>query len=113
MDTAKKKAIGIKIRQKREALGISQLELAKSVHKKSPAYIAFIESGERNISTMDLMLIAKSLGTTVADLIGESKNNAPKTDVMLALRSDKGLTPKDRKTLEELYQVYKNKNDNK
>lgn len=108
MDETQKKALGIRIREKREQLEMSQTELAKSVNKSSAAYIAFIEAGERNVSAMDLMLIARSLGTTVSELLGESEKK--NIDVMHALRSDKELTAKDRRTMEELYQHFKDKN---
>lgn len=116
MDETVKKQLGRRIKDKREKLGISQTELAKSVHKSSPAYIAFIESGERNVSAMDLMLIAKNLGTTVADLVGEKKQKQSKSvqplEVMQSLRADKELPPADRKKIEEYYLLLKSKNDN-
>jgi transcriptional regulator with XRE-family HTH domain len=75
MNDKARKALGKRIRELREALGLSQIELAQRVDKSSAAYIAFIESGERNISTMDLMCLAKELGTTVAALVGEQKSS--------------------------------------
>lgn len=112
MDDNVKKALGRSIRQKREALGLSQTELAISVKKESPAYIAFIEAGERNISAMDLMLIAKKLGTTVSELIGESTETS--FDFVQALRSDKGVSQSDKKIIEKIYEALKNKdNDDK
>jgi transcriptional regulator with XRE-family HTH domain len=107
MDDNAKKALGKRIRQKREELGLSQLELAVSVKKESPAYIAFIEAGERNISAMDLMLIAKRLGTTVSELLGESKEKS--SDFVQALRSDKGVPASDKRKIEEYYEFLKNK----
>ncbi|MCC7432611.1 helix-turn-helix transcriptional regulator [Candidatus Peregrinibacteria bacterium] len=112
MDNKVKKSLGQKIRGKREQLGLSQTELAQSVHKSSPAYIAFIEAGERNVSAMDLMLIAKKLGTTVSELMGENQK-IEKPEVMQALRADKDLKPEDRRTIEEYYLLLKNKDENK
>lgn len=109
MDDDAKKALGKRIRQKREELGLSQSELAISVKKESPAYIAFIEAGERNISAMDLMLIAKKLGTSVSELIGESKETS--FDFVQALRSDKGVSQSDKKIIEKIYEALKNKDD--
>lgn len=112
MDENAKKQLGQRIKAKREELEMSQLELAKSVKKSSPAYIAFIEAGERNVSAMDLMLIAKSLGTTVSELMGESlsKNVEP----MQVLRRDKNLNSANRKKVEEYYNLLLNsQNDNK
>lgn len=111
MDDIQKKALGERIKERRLTLGLSQGELAKSVNKSSPAYIAFIESGERNISTMDLMLLAKQLGTTVSELIGENKNNK-KPEFLDALRSSTGVDADDRKKIEEFYQYLKSRKKN-
>jgi len=108
MDNAIKKALGAKIREKREALNLSQTELARSVNKSSPAYIAFIEAGGRNVSSMDLMLIAKQLGTTVAELMGERKDKNPK--FLQALRSSSDINAKDKKEIESFYKYLKSKN---
>lgn len=109
MDDNAKKALGEKIKQKREGLGLSQLELAKSAHKQSPAYIAFIEAGERNISAMDLMLIAKRLGTSVAQLLGENEKKS--ADWMQALRGDKTVSSSDKKKMEDYYDLLKKAKD--
>lgn len=51
-------SLGKKIREKREAFNISQIELAQALGKKSAAYIAFIESGQRNISAAELIRLS-------------------------------------------------------
>lgn len=111
MDDISKQQIGQRIKQKREERGLSQTELAKSVGKSSAAYIALIEAGQRNVSAIDLMLIAKNLGTGVSDLIGESISKQP--EVMQALRADKNLSPADRKKVEEYYTLLKNQHENR
>ncbi|MDP4007750.1 MAG: helix-turn-helix transcriptional regulator [Candidatus Peregrinibacteria bacterium] len=111
MDEESKVKLGKRIKSKREELGLSQSELANSVNKSSAAYIAFIEAGDRNVSAMDLMLIAKRLGVTVASLLGEDSNDSPK--VMEALRADKELSKKDREKVEEYYNFIKNKGNDK
>lgn len=107
MNTDTKKIIGEKIKAKREELGLSQEELAKSVGKQTATYIAFIEKGERNITTVDLMAIAKTMGTTVASLIGEEKTKT--TNVIEALRSSKELSKTDREKMEDFYNFIKKK----
>ncbi|EKD43838.1 MAG: XRE family transcriptional regulator, partial [uncultured bacterium] len=77
MNEDTKKQIGANIRIKREELGLSQEQLAKSIGKQTATYIAFIEKGERNVTTVDLMSIAKQLGTTIASLVGEDKTKKP------------------------------------
>lgn len=101
MDTNSKKELGERIKALREDAGLTQGELAKKVGKSSPAYIAFIEAGDRNISAMDLMLIAKQLGTSVAELMGEKKEEKP--EFLQALRSSTGITPKDKQEIEKYY----------
>jgi len=103
-----REVLGKRIKQKREELGISQSELAQSIGKVSAAYIAFVEAGQRNINTTDLMLIAKELATTVADLVGEPSSQE-KPQVIKVLRASKDLAPDDRKKVEEYYSLLKKK----
>ncbi len=104
-----KKQIGANIRQKREQLGWSQEQLAQSIGKQTATYIAFIEKGERNVTTVDLMAIAKQLGSTVANLVGEDKTNPP--SVVDVLRSSKELNKTDREIMENFYNFIKTKKD--
>lgn len=108
MNSSEKKALGERIKKLREGLEMTQSELAKRVHKSSPAYIALIESGERNVSTMDLLLIAKELGTSVSELIGES-NQKKKPKFLEALRGSSDVSPNDKKKIEEYYHFLKNR----
>jgi transcriptional regulator with XRE-family HTH domain len=96
-------------------MGLSQTELAQKINKTSAAYIAFIEAGKRNLSTMDLMLLAKNLDTTVSSLIGEQKEDK-NAKILQVLRSSDELSPEDAKLMEEFYNRLKernNKNDDK
>lgn len=68
-----KKLIGKNIKKTRLNLGMSQGQLAKNLGKSSPAYIAFIEAGKRNINIVDFINLARILRTTVAELIGEKE----------------------------------------
>lgn len=107
MNEDTKKQIGANIKEKREKLGLSQEQLAQSIGKQTATYIAFIEKGERNVTTVDLMSIAKQLGTTVANLVGEEKTK--KTSVIDALRSSGELNKTDREKVEDFYNFIKNK----
>ncbi len=105
MDINTRKKIGEKIRILREKIGFSQEQLAQKVGKQTATYIAFIEKGERNIATMDLMRIAKELGVSVAVLIGEEK---PKKQTFVeALRSSSDLSASDRSKIEEYFNFIK------
>lgn len=92
-----KMLIGKRIRQRREELGLSQIDLAKSAGKKSATYIALIENGDRNVNPTDLLKIAKALSIPVATLMGEEP--VPTTDVRYALQNDGDLSKEDRDTL--------------
>lgn len=113
MDNDAKKTFGQRIKTRRLEIGISQLELAQKIHKASAAYIAFIESGDRNISTMDMMLLAKALDTSVSDLIGESKSGDATTRVVSALRTDKELSESERRALIDIYKSIKKRHENR
>lgn len=109
MNEQTKKIIGENIKKLREKLGLSQSELAQSIGKQTATYIAFIEKGDRNIATVDLMAIAKQLGTSVAGLIGEEKIKS--TTFKEALRASKDLTQSDRNKIEEYFDYIKRKKD--
>ncbi len=58
--------VGLKIRRHREASGWSQEEFAfqADLHRN---YVGGVERGERNISTLNLIKMAKALGVPVGD----------------------------------------------
>jgi transcriptional regulator with XRE-family HTH domain len=60
--------IGHRLRERREALGWTQAELARRcrLHR---AYIGFMERGERNVSLINLRRIAKVLRLRLSDLL--------------------------------------------
>ncbi|MGA2268666.1 MAG: helix-turn-helix transcriptional regulator [Bryobacteraceae bacterium] len=62
------KFVGARIRDCRSKLGISQEELAAraDVHR---TYIGGIERGERNVSLLNLVRIARALSVPVSELV--------------------------------------------
>lgn len=59
--------LGSKVREKREAMGLSQEEFAyKCAFDRT--YISMIERGKRNISLLNLLRISEGLGTSVSSL---------------------------------------------
>lgn len=60
--------IGKRIRHRRQELGISQSEFAKSLGYKTQASVSKLENGEQDIPITTLMVIAKELRTTVVFL---------------------------------------------
>ena len=71
---------GHRVRELREAKGLSQEELAfkVGVHR---TYLGGIERGERNPSLKNIDLVAKALGISLAELFlfGERKPGAKKS----------------------------------
>lgn len=60
--------LGQIIREKREALGLTQIEVAEKAGLDRN-YIGMVERGERNPSYLSLVKIAKGLNMTVDELI--------------------------------------------
>lgn len=58
---------GLNVRQRREALGLSQLKAAEKA-ELDPTYISGIERGVRNPSLLSMARVAKALGSTISDL---------------------------------------------
>ncbi|MDQ0287725.1 transcriptional regulator with XRE-family HTH domain [Desulfofundulus luciae] len=63
-----KVAVGMRIKEIRLALGMSQEELAfkSGLHR---TYISSIERGERNISIINIQKISRALGVRPKDLL--------------------------------------------
>lgn len=63
-------ATGREIRRHRQALGLSQEQLAEraGLHRN---YVGFLERGERNASLTTLFSIARALGLSVGQLLAE------------------------------------------
>ncbi len=85
--------IGIKIKERREALGLSQDELAERMGYKSRSTIAKIEKGINDVTQNNIVKFAEILSTTPAYLMGwidedTSKKNSTITDVIVRMRTD-------------------------
>lgn len=83
--------IGIYIKERREALGMSQEELAEKMGYKSRSTIAKIEKGVNDVTQTNIVKFAEVLRTTPGYLMGwqkmEKKNNAI-ADIVVRLRTD-------------------------
>ena len=100
--------IGKRIREAREALGISQRELALELGYESSTAISYIESGDRKISVVDLEKVAKHLGRDIRFFIGQ---DIQKSDVRVALRAE-GISDKDHSTIMHIIEMAKKRNQN-
>ncbi len=76
--------IGKRIVKARDAVGMSQRDLAAEIELSQPT-IHRIEKGERSASRLELALIADGCGVLVDDLLG---NNTIVKDVRCAGRTD-------------------------
>lgn len=81
------KTLGERIRELREARDLSLRELAKKIGDLSAAFLSDIELGRRHPSEKVLALMARELGTTVADLRGYD-TRAPVAELRRLAASD-------------------------
>ena len=84
--------IGIKIREYREKLGMSQEELALKLGYKSRSTINKIEMGINDITQSKIIAFAKALNTTPDSLMDFGYNEVF-GESLKDLRESKGLTP--------------------
>jgi transcriptional regulator with XRE-family HTH domain len=61
-------AFGLAVRRRREALGISQEELAEKagIHRN---YCGEVERGKRNVALLNMAKIARALGVPLSQLV--------------------------------------------
>jgi transcriptional regulator with XRE-family HTH domain len=97
--------IGQRIKETREAKGMSQGELgAKLTKPLTPTAISLYERGGRDISLETLAEIANLLGISMQDFIEGYKEAPP---IHVALRADKNLTPKAREQIMDFIEFIK------
>jgi transcriptional regulator with XRE-family HTH domain len=65
------KRLGAVIRAKRKAMGMSQEELADHA-QLDRSHMGRIERGERNVSVINLMWIARAMSSTLAEIISDA-----------------------------------------
>lgn len=61
--------LGKKIKKYRLRARLTQGDLSIMVGHSSPAFIAYIEHGHRNINAIDLSVLAKKLGVSTDELL--------------------------------------------
>jgi len=64
--------VGWNVQRLRKAAGLSQEELALRIEIVAQSYISFLESGQRNPTSVLLYLIAKALSVSVGELFNET-----------------------------------------
>lgn len=90
-------ALGERIREIREYLGLSQSDVAAHLNLQRPA-VGAIEAGKRRLTATELKLLAELFRYPVSYLLGTEEEKAPAEVIALA-RATKSLTEKDRKEL--------------
>jgi len=67
-----RKRLGLAIRNRRAAMGVSQEGLAEIVgcHRN---YVGLVERGEQNVTIDMLGRLAKALGCTITDLVSDAR----------------------------------------
>ncbi|PHM70314.1 XRE family transcriptional regulator [Xenorhabdus sp. KJ12.1] len=90
--------IGMRIKRLREQLGLSQAALAERCSWSSQSRIGNYESGSRNVSADDAVILANALGVTPAELMFGS--TACVSDPISHATGDANLTPRQRILLE-------------
>lgn len=89
--------IGIRIKERREELKLTQEELAGRVGYKSKSAIQKIERGVNELRQEKIVIFAKALATTPAYLMGWTNEKAPELsleelNVLLAYRESDDVT---------------------
>lgn len=64
------KQFGERVKERRKAMGLTQLELALRMGFKSKQAIHHIEAGDRNLKQSQVTALAEALGVTPAFLMG-------------------------------------------
>ena len=78
--TNEDRALGDRIKQRREYLGLSQAEVAAQMRKHTDRAVGHWESGYARISAVDLIELAKVLRCPVSYLTGEDEFNLTELD---------------------------------
>jgi transcriptional regulator with XRE-family HTH domain len=86
-----------KLKEAREYLGLSQLEVAETTGLSRSA-VSLIESGQRRVDAVELTALARLYQRSVAHFTGEAENEFPQ-DVNILARKASQLSEKDRSEL--------------
>jgi transcriptional regulator with XRE-family HTH domain len=94
------RALGERLRESREFLGLSQQDVAQLLKLTRPA-VTNIETGKRKVSTLELREFARLYRKPYDWLIGESSDSAPAEDALTQAlyRTTSELSDRDRAQL--------------
>lgn len=63
------------LREKREAAGLTQSELAQKIHE-TQSYVSKCERGERRLDLVQLRVFCRALGINLTDFVKDFENSA-------------------------------------
>ena len=91
--------VGKRIRERREALNLTQQELAQALGV-TPQHISVVEQDKRVPSFAFLTKLAEKLGVSIDYLVtGKATQGEVVLDLIVAIKADKTLTPKAKRGL--------------
>lgn len=103
--------IGSRIKAAREEMGLSQLELARSLGFQSATAISLIESDERKVTSEVLERLSDVLHRDIKYFLGRKEGE--NVDVQFALRADKDLSKEDKYAILRFIELAKQKRNGK
>lgn len=95
---AQRTALGLRLKEAREYLGLSQQEVAESLNISRSA-ISLMEAGQRKVEMLELTAMAKIYCRPVGHFTGEDQKEQLPEDVAMLARQAGKLSDKDREEL--------------
>jgi transcriptional regulator with XRE-family HTH domain len=98
-------AVGQFIRELRLERGLTQAQLAKLLDT-SPSRISDVERGKRALSVEQLVRLARSLGATTSEILGDDVAPAPSRRLRRFLVQAEHLAPRDLSSLVKMIDAF-------
>jgi transcriptional regulator with XRE-family HTH domain len=89
------RAVGERLRESREYLGLSQADVADALNLSRPA-ISAIEAGKRKVSGLELKRLARIYRRSYEYFLGEAKPDAADATIDAIFRAARTLSEEDR-----------------
>ena len=102
MDENFKKAVGSRIRTRREALGLTREQLAENA-ELSFQFLADVETGRSNMTTVTLYKLAQALNLSCDAIVFGTKDTADLSETAMLLAS---LSKEDKILAEEILKTF-------
>lgn len=93
--------VAARLRELREAAGLTQGELADSAQGLSRAYLSEVERGEKSLGLETLGRLARALGVEPVELLRPKRANEPGPEELLARQVAALARGKDKRTIEK------------